>query len=567
MIDKDQPLDETYVLERLMDQDRLAALRESGLLDSPAEEALDKYTKLASTILGVPVSLISLVDIDRQFFKSQLGLPTPWAEKRQTPLSHSFCQYVVATGKPLVIEDARTSALVKDNLAIPDLNVIAYAGVPIRTGDGQALGSFCAIHGQVHEWSDEEFEILKALAEAVSAEIEMRRQVQRAVASEVRLAQLLETAPAIVYQIDADGVFTLSKGSGLKALNLSSNQVVGTSVFEFYKGYPDVIQAVKQALAGESVTFVAEVEDAVFDNRLVPNIGDDGKVVSVNGAGFDITEQRQAQAKLQRQSEALLISNRELAVARKQAEEANRLKSEFLATMSHELRTPMNAVIGYGDILLKGMLGPLSEKQHNTIERMLINAEHLLSLINDILDLSKIEAGRLEIVKEMVTPAQLNELLLAQMGSLAKQKNLDLRVKIDDKLPKTFVGDRERLMQILINLVGNAIKFTEEGYVEVRMRSILPDNWALEIEDTGPGIASHALEYIFDEFRQVDGGSERKHNGTGLGLSIVRNLAMMMSGNVRVLSTVGKGSTFIVTLPLVEALTENPSLPYAVMTR
>jgi signal transduction histidine kinase len=160
-------------LSRIEDPDRLAALRRTLLLDSPQEPSFDRLTELASLILDAPVSLVSLVDADRQFFKSCVGLPEPWATERETPHSHSFCKYVVATGDPLIVDDAREHPLVKDNPAIPDLNVIAYAGIPLVL-DGQPLGSFCVIDGEPRQWTDREIEILRGLAESAMTEIELR---------------------------------------------------------------------------------------------------------------------------------------------------------------------------------------------------------------------------------------------------------------------------------------------------------------------------------------------------------------------------------------------------------
>ncbi len=150
--------------DSLRDPARLAALRRLAVMDTPAEEAFDRLTRLATRILGVPVSLVSLVDDDRQFFKSAHGLPEPWASRRETPLSHSFCQHVVAARTPLVVEDAREHPVVRDNLAIPDIGVVAYAGVPLKTADGHVLGSLCAIDRQPRAWTDEEVAILADLA-------------------------------------------------------------------------------------------------------------------------------------------------------------------------------------------------------------------------------------------------------------------------------------------------------------------------------------------------------------------------------------------------------------------
>lgn len=161
----------------IQDKSRLAIMHRLELLDSPMEEAFDRLTRLASKIIGAPVSLVSLVDSDRQFFKSALGLPEPWASKRETPLSHSFCQHVVATNQPMVITDARQHPLVHDNLAIPDLDVIAYLGIPLTTQSGAGLGSFCVIDNHPRTWTPEEIEIMHDLAHSVMTEVELRAEL------------------------------------------------------------------------------------------------------------------------------------------------------------------------------------------------------------------------------------------------------------------------------------------------------------------------------------------------------------------------------------------------------
>jgi hypothetical protein len=153
--------------------ERLAAVRRVGLLDTPPEEAFDRLTRLARRLLDAPVALVSLVDEDRQFFKSALGLPAPWAAERETPLTHSVCQHALGSSEPLVIEDARTDPLYCDSLAIPDLGVVAYAGVPLVTAGGQALGTLCVIDHRPRRWTDEQIETLRTLAASVLTEIEL----------------------------------------------------------------------------------------------------------------------------------------------------------------------------------------------------------------------------------------------------------------------------------------------------------------------------------------------------------------------------------------------------------
>jgi len=228
--------------------------------------------------------------------------------------------------------------------------------------------------------------------------------------------------------------------------------------------------------------------------------------------------------------------------------------------MSHELRTPLNAIIGYSQLQLIGITGELTEEQRNYLNRTLINAEDLLRLINEVLDLSKIEAGRMELVNVPFDLRTCINDVVVQNRVLSEPKGLALTVEIDERMPEQIVGDTARLKQVLTNLISNAIKFTEKGTISVTAQ-YARDTWMLTVEDTGIGIASHLLDVIFDEFRQVDSSAQRQYNGTGLGLAIVRRLVMMMGGNVRVKSQLGEGSTFIVTLPLVttqpELITEN----------
>jgi GAF domain-containing protein len=153
------------------DPRRLAALRATGLLDTPTEERFDALTVLASRVLRTPVALVSLVDEDRQFFKSCLGLPEPWASRRETPLSHSFCQHAIAAQEPLIVEDARKHPALHDNEAIRDLGIVAYAGVPLVSEDGQPLGTLCVIDHQPRQWTDEEIDLLRGVARAVAAQV------------------------------------------------------------------------------------------------------------------------------------------------------------------------------------------------------------------------------------------------------------------------------------------------------------------------------------------------------------------------------------------------------------
>lgn len=302
-------------------------------------------------------------------------------------------------------------------------------------------------------------------------------------------------------------------------------------------------------------------DGTLFWNELhISPIHDDhGTLTHYVGLQTDVTARKNYEERIQEQNRSLVKANHELAVARKRAEEATRLKSQFLATMSHELRTPLNAIIGYTEIQLAGMTGELNEEQTDYQRRVLANAGNLLQLINNLLDISKIEAGRMDIVDKPFNVADWLKEVVLETHVLAEEKGLEFEYFIDPRMPERVVGDPSRLKQIATNLISNAVKFTEEGTVYVEVRRHGDDTWKLSVIDTGIGIPSHMQETIFDEFNQVDGTNAREHKGSGLGLSIVRKLALLMGGNVRVKSTPGEGSVFTVFLPIIDAEEGNVS--------
>lgn len=247
----------------------------------------------------------------------------------------------------------------------------------------------------------------------------------------------------------------------------------------------------------------------------------------------------------------------ELRIATAKAKEAARVKGEFLANVSHELRTPLNAIIGFSDMLLAGMSGPLNEKQTHKLTRLKDNGARLLSLINDLLDLTRIESGRLETVDKEFSPRTLAERMTAQMESLAVASSLKFEMTVAPDMPEKVWGDEKRVEQVIVNLLSNAFKFTKEGSVSLRIDANRAERtWTVDVTDTGVGIPPHAVNVIFEEFRQLDGSYSRAYKGTGLGLSITRNLVRMMGGKITVKSAVGTGSTFTVTLPLHTEKTE-----------
>ncbi len=237
----------------------------------------------------------------------------------------------------------------------------------------------------------------------------------------------------------------------------------------------------------------------------------------------------------------------ELLVAKDAAESADRLKSAFLATMSHELRTPMNSIIGFTGILMQRLAGPLNDEQVKQLGMVNKSAQHLLALINDVLDLSKIESGQLSIVPAPFDARQLIERAIATIRPQVEGKGLILEATIAPTVG-TFVSDARRVEQVLLNLLSNGVKFTERGHVRVNAE-MSSDHIVIRVSDTGIGIRSEEVARLFRPFSQLDIGLDRQHEGTGLGLSICRRLVDLLGGTIHVTSTWGQGSTFVVDLP------------------
>lgn len=270
---------------------------------------------------------------------------------------------------------------------------------------------------------------------------------------------------------------------------------------------------------------------------------DSGHPVALEGTVHDITDR------------VRMETEREM---RHRAEAADRIKSVFLATMSHELRTPLNSIIGFTGILLQGLAGPLNQEQNKQLEMVRMSARHLLALVNDVLDISKIEAGQLEITRRSFDVRRSIDKVLAIIAPQARAKGLELLAQMDPELG-VGVGDERRFEQVLLNLLSNAVKFTETGTVMLKGESVAEQEFAtgaervpalrVQVCDTGIGIKPEDQTLLFQPFRQVESGLARHHDGTGLGLAICRRLVELMGGTIEVESEWRKGSVFTVTLP------------------
>ena len=264
----------------------------------------------------------------------------------------------------------------------------------------------------------------------------------------------------------------------------------------------------------------------------------DGKAVLMVGTVMDITEAEETM-------QALIA-------AKEQAESADRLKSVFLATMSHELRTPLNSIIGFTGILLQGLAGNLNEEQRKQLSAVKSSANHLLSLINDVLDISKIESGQLKMGYDEFDMKTAIMKAAQSIGPLAEKKGLTLNVEIGEGVG-SMKGDVRRVEQVILNLLSNAVKFTEQGSIKVTC-NVMRGQCLTLVTDTGIGIKTEELDKLFKPFLQLDNGLSRKYEGTGLGLCICKRLVEMMGGCIQVESRLGEGSAFGFALPLERTL-------------
>jgi PAS domain S-box-containing protein len=402
---------------------------------------------------------------------------------------------------------------------------------------------------------------LSRVVEALRNEVEERRQVEAIVReSEAKYRAVLEGSPNPIVAYDKVGRVMYVNPAFTRLFAWEETEVLGRRLdfvpedkreeaaraWDQIKDSPGgTLSLESQRLTKSGQRLPVEIHTTIYrDSR-----GEmQGGVVSL----VDITERKRTEEELQVYREDLetLVEarTRELGVALERARAADRLKSAFLANMSHELRTPLNSIIGFTGIILQGLVGPLNDEQAKQMGMVQHSARHLLSLINDVLDLSKIEAGQLQVeIKEFDLPALLSE-VVQTVRPMVGNKGLLLTLEIDPKV-KQVASDRRRVEQILLNLVNNAVKFTDRGRVKV---TCALDNGSIvtRVEDTGIGISPEGQERLFLPFRQLDSGVTRRYEGTGLGLSICRRLLELLGGGIRVESRgEGQGSAFIFTLP------------------
>jgi PAS domain S-box-containing protein len=360
------------------------------------------------------------------------------------------------------------------------------------------------------------------------------------------LQQIIDVNPHFIFAKDHQGRFRLVNQAFAKAYGTTVDELIGNTDADFNPNAKLVERYKRDDLA----VLVSGQELYIPEERIVNIQGQElwrktikRRIVDENGTGYQVLGIATDITELKETEEALTQ-------AHKQAREANHLKTQLLANVSHDMRTPLGAILGYAEILKENVYGPLSDRQCTTISEIIDSAGQLLSFINNLMNLARIESGEVVLNSAHLAPEELLKVVSSSVGVLAQNKNIELTTYVAIDTPATVLADRYWLQQVLFNLVSNAIKFTEHGRVFIQSYRADEANWAIDVSDTGPGIPVEDQTYIFESFRQIDGTPTRKHGGSGVGLSIVKQLTHLMGGQVTLMSKVGSGSTFTITLPL-----------------
>jgi len=586
--------------EVLRDPARIAALRETGLLDSSSDSAFDRLADLAQRVLGASVILVSLVDVDRQYFKCCPGLPEPWASRRQTPLSHSFCQYVVASGEPLVVEDARQHPVLRDNLAVRDLNVIAYLGVPLRTPDGHRIGSLCAIEAKPKAWTPNDVAIMGDLAESIMHEIAVRRLMNGALRqseSELRRSnaelrnamteaqsarrQAEQAAAALreskarlekVLEVETLGVMFWDMASGrLTDANDAFLTMMGYSRDDLARGDMTWSNLTPPEFHQASLTELGALQET---GRLGPYekeyVRKDGArqwlVIAGSSLGdgvcvefcVDISGRKQVEAALLSLNVTLeqriraAVKERETALTRlAQAQKLTAL-GELAGGVAHDFNNIAQAIMGGASMI--GRHADNATRVRHFAEMIAEAGARAGSITRRLLSFARCGDLRPEVVALAPLLEGLRDLLVQTLGA-----NLTLHVAVAADLPPVFV-DKGQLETVLVNLATNArdamaatgaITFAADrapaqGRDDLGLAA--GDYVAITVADTGAGMDAATLDRALEPFFTTKAPGK----GTGLGLPMARGFAEQSGGALQVRSAMGAGTTVSIWLPVGE---------------
>ncbi len=566
------------------EENRLASLYNLEILDTPPDNALDELTNLASQIAGTPIALVSLIDKDRQWFKSRVGL-----DATETPREVAFCHHAIEQDEIYIVEDSRENELFSENPLVTGApHVIFYAGIPLKMQDGSNIGTLCVINREPQKLTIDQIDKLKIVAKQAIRHIELNHKVN----SQLRISQMLQRLHGLSFgnKEPIEEVINKYLTAGSKLFDLEfaiQSKVVGDDYIVESAVSPGNVLEIgavfvlkdtycAEVLSQEKTINYLEVaklnhmcEHPVYINMKLESyistpIWNEGKLYGT----LNFSSQTPKKKKFSKEEITFveimsdLISRRisfykqqeNLLKTREEAINASKYKSDFLANMSHEIRTPMNGILGNLTLLEDSKL---SKQQMELLSVAKQSGDGLLSIINDVLDLSKIESGKMGVEKIDFNIRELITEVVSLFEHKASEKDLKFSVHFSSSIPEFVIGDSVKIKQVLLNFISNAFKFTKNGSIKLFIIQDTAGGVLFSVKDSGQGIEESKVCSIFEPFIQEDSSTTRKFGGTGLGLTISSKLVDLMSGDIKLESKVGKGSTFSFLIPLPESSVKN----------
>ena len=530
----------------LDEEARLRSLRALEVLDTPPEPEFDDLTQLAAAICGTPMAYISLVDEKRQWFKSRVGMQEP-----ETPRELSFCAHNILSPRPvMVVTDALRDDRFWDNpMVLEEPRIRFYAGAKLAMPDGAVLGSICVLDREVRELGPVQLGALHALARQVVRLIELRKQAAELRRQDAELREvlrmrhvLLDSAPLSIMATDKQGRIRTANPAACRLFGYSEDELTGMPMAalhdkrELAHEARELTEKLKQPVELPADALFVKAREGLTEEREWSCVRMDGSrfpalvaVTALNDAAGGLTG---------------FLSVAQDVTERK---EVDRLKNEFVSTVSHELRTPLTSIRGALGLLEGGVLGALEPQALEVVQIARSNSDRLIRLINDILDLEKMAAGKLDLSLVQIDPRELLTTALAGIQAVAEASGVELRGGIQGE--GELSGDKDRLVQVLTNLVSNAIKFSPpNGVVRVQVDE-RAGVWRFAVADQGPGISPHQMAKLFRKFQQLDSSDTRSKGGTGLGLAISKAIVDQHRGRIWVTSEPGQGTVFLFEVP------------------
>ena len=530
--------------------DAQSALEE--LVASRDPEARDRYADAVVSI-GESFRLLDTLTLDRASFAQRITPLRAEVTRRladfdnlvQGRSDEGLDELQEASGSLFVRAASELRLIEREELAFLSSHSTTEDVAARRTQRSIVLGSLGAVG----------FFVVATLAIVGDLRARHRAEVQLR-SSERRFRTLADSAPVGIFLADKKGRCELVNVQYTTITGLSAERATGDGWIDGL--YPEDREKVRSRWLNTSnrnargafeYRFVRPDRSLVWvAGRSSPMFDDSDNIIGFIGTITDITDRKLAQMQSERLGAEIRRKNIELERKNLQVERATRLKSEFLANMSHELRTPLNGIIGFAELIRDGRAGDVSELQAEFLDDMLGNSRHLLKLINDVLDLSKVEAGRFEFRPEEVDLHEMVHGVRNSVRALAVKKRVGFTVSIDPTIGRVIL-DPAKLKQVLYNYISNALKFTEDGRVDIRCIAEPQSKFRLDVEDTGIGIREKDIGRLFVEFQQLDQGATKKYQGTGLGLALTKRIVEAQGGSVGVISKWGEGSVFYAILP------------------